>query len=1300
MENRELDHVEQHSPLEIRVETPHIAEGDMSSDSSKASETPYVVGIGASAGGLEALERFFESVPADSGMAYVVVQHLSPDFKSLMGEILVRRTQLPIHQAEDGMRVKANNVYLIPPKKNIIISGGLLHLADRDLSMGHGVNLPIDVFLRSLANDLHEKAIGIVLSGTGSDGTRGIRAVKEAGGLVIVQTEDSAKFDGMPRSAIGTGLADFVLVPEDMPSRLLQYVQHPYSVHSDTAENELATEEDKLSQIFDLLRAQHGIDFSLYREKMVARRIERRMIIHQFVDLEQYLTFLRDSPTEQRALYFELLISVTKFFRDADAFRRLRLEVIPQLVANAAPNEPIRVWVAACATGEEAYSVAIALREAVEKSGKNVEVKIFATDVDDRAIAFAARGVYPESIAADLTTEQLARYFVRHGDTFQVTPEVRQTVIFAPHNVIKDPPFTKMDLVCCRNLLIYLLPDVQRKVLAYFHFSLNPQGVLMLGSSEAIGDLSNEFEPIDIKWKIYRKNRNSRLPIEMRSPPLLLPSPTALMTRSRMTQADSTLLSVYETIANDHVAPCFLVNSKREIVYVFGDSARYLRVPTGRLSSDVLKMIHEDLSIALATALHKAMGQDEEVVYSSLPLRRDDDLEFVTVRVRRLPQRKYDDAMMLVFIESADPIKSVGVQDQSLMDAGHIARQRIDDLEHELRQNRENLQATIEELEASNEELQSTNEELLASNEELQSTNEELHSVNEELFTVNTEYQKKIRELIEANNDLDNLFQGTQVGTVFLDQDVRIRRFTPMACKAIPLVEHDIGRPLSNISDNLKDADLPAAVRRVLDSGVPLERKVANHDGETLLMRVLPYHTDGQVAAGVLLIFVDISDVVRAEAALRDSQRFLQSTLDALASQVAILDEQGRILAVNKAWRRDDSLLHGRQLETGANYLQICEQTTGDGGEELHRIAEALRSVRDGNAESVCIEQPCRSRNRMQWFLVRVSRFDNAGPLRLVVSLEDITVRVQAEEKLRRHAEELDRSRARIERQSLESTSQTRRLAEQNAVLERNNRELDDFAYAVSHDLREPIQAIRLYAQLLQRDSAEKLDNTAKARVTEIEQQADSLQQLIETVLEFSRLHRAALVVETIDINEVVAQTIQVLQPALTAANAEVVVPNSLPQENCDLVVRQVFFNLISNAIKYNDKPFRKVEVGCETPPKGGPTVYYVRDNGIGIREKHFDAIFHQFRRLHAKDKYGGGVGAGLAIVKKIIDRHGGNIWIESSVGEGTTFRFTLSRSDDANVVQQPDAVENRAMPLSDGNQDSERSRGLQNTSK
>lgn len=879
-------------------------------ESSSSASIPIVVGIGASAGGLEALETFFRNMPAVSGLAFVVVQHLSPDYKSLMLELLSKHTKMKIFRAEDGMKVEANCVYLIPPKKNLTIFHGKLYLNEQ--SYQHGLNLPIDIFFRSLAEDMAERSIGIVLSGTGSDGTLGIRAIKGAGGMVMVQDDQSAKFDGMPKSAISTGLVDYILSPDNMPEQLLRYTNHPYIAKPERKEREATIEdEDTLSKILALIRTKTGTDFTYYKPNTIVRRIERRISINQMDSIDSYYEFMQKNLTEATTLYKELLIGVTKFFRDTEAFDILVEKVLPKVFQNKSGTEPIRIWDVGCSTGEEAYSLAILLREYMDTVGKHYDVKIFATDIDRDSIEYASAGIYPESIAADITEDRLKRFFRKVDDKFKINESIRQMVIFATHSIIKDPPFSKIDMVACRNLLIYLQPIMQKKVMSAFSFSLTPNGFLFLGSSESVGELSNFFSSFSNKWKIYQSKDGSKppivsdyyIPVHNRRG-INLQRRDALITKDH--NAEMLYDKIQANLFKDYVPPAIIVDENYELLHVYNDVNKFLKVPVGKVNLNVMNMINPGLSIALGTAIHKALKDRKEIVYKELTFSIDEKPYSITMSVKPFQEERTQKNFILIVFEEHSFVERTGENVEEFVIDSKI-NQRIEDLGLELKYTKESLQATIEELETSNEELQATNQELIAANEELQSTNEELQSVNEELYTVNSEYQNKIEELTELNNDINNWFSITNIGAIFLDLNLRIRKFTPGVIRFVNLIDNDLGRPITHISYNFYYPNFFTDIEEVMKTLQPKETEVQTPEGSWLLMKLLPYRTIENAVKGIVITFINITEIKSAEKRLAMETDLLMRVLDHNPIGEVMLDKFGKITFINK---KAESLLN------------------------------------------------------------------------------------------------------------------------------------------------------------------------------------------------------------------------------------------------------------------------------------------------------------------------------------------------------------------------------------------------------
>lgn len=854
----------------------------------------YYVGVGASAGGLEALELLFSNMPVNTGITFIVIQHLSPDYKSMMVELLSKRTDVEVKRAEDGMLAEPNKIYLIPPKKNLSIFHGKLLLTD--LEHSKGINLPIDFFLKSLAEDQGDKSIAIILSGTGSDGVKGLRAVKEAGGMVMVQSEETAKFDGMPKSAISTGLADFILPPEQMPKTLISFVKHPYAGKLENSQAIIP--EEGLTRIYSLLREKTKVDFTFYKATTIVRRIERRITVNQNRDLKDYVKYLETNPGELTILFKDLLIGVTSFFRDKEVFDNLVENFFDKLFDFS--KKEIRIWVAGCSTGEEAYTLAILCREYMERKNTLFDLKIFATDIDKDAIVRAGSGIYSESIAVDLPTYYLNKYFHLKDNQFQIDRSIRETVVFAQHNVFKDPPFTNLDLITCRNLLIYFQPVLQKRVLELFNFSLKQDGILLLGTSETIGEMADYFESGDTKDKIYlargKKNPgtiSSEFVIQTNQ--LLTKVPLRAIGGgfvSRSQEEDRFLERVLNSLVGEYVSLAIVVNEQMEVLHILGDTAPYFHLPSGKITNDISKIAAKDLAIPLATGIQKVFKSKEEIRYNNVRLQNYDESKTINLKFKLVSSKKGQVPIAIVFLDEVskqkfDKSKEVGL----IFDIGKDAEQRIYDLEQELQFNKENLQATIEELETSNEELQATNEELLASNEELQSTNEELQSVNEELHTVNAEFQSKIIELTELNNDFDNLLANIKIGTMFLDENLELRKYSSEIKKIFKISGGDVGRHVSYLLHSIVGINLFELISDVDKNGTGKELVIVTQEGSSFLMSILPYKIGNGIFSGIVLSFVDITEYKKIQNALYQSENRLASLFKTLPLGIGVIKE-------------------------------------------------------------------------------------------------------------------------------------------------------------------------------------------------------------------------------------------------------------------------------------------------------------------------------------------------------------------------------------------------------------------------
>ncbi len=833
-----------------------------------------IVGIGASAGGLEALTLFLEHTPADSGMAFVVVQHLDPTHKGMLPELLQRATTMKVVQVTDRIRIRPDRVYVIPPNHDLSLLHGTLHLLTPVAP--RGLRLPIDSFFRSLAEDQRERSIGVVLSGMGSDGTLGLKAIKEQAGLVLVQDPATAKFDGMPRSAVEAGLADIVAPVDQLAGKLVAYRRHVPLIGKAEQPLEGKTQ-GALEKIVILLRARTGHDFTLYRRSTLHRRVERRMGIHQLARIGDYVRYLQENPQELDILFKELLIGVTAFFRDTPAWKELAKNVLPALLADRPAGGVLRAWVTACSTGEEAYSLAMTFVETVKLlKVHNLSLQIYATDLDKDAIDKARQGLFSKTVVSEVSPARLTRFFVKEDNGYRVNKEIRSMVIFAPQNLIMDPPFTKLDILSCRNLLIYLTPELQKKLFPLFHYSLNARGVLFLGSAESIGGFSDLFTPLAPKERIFQRSDTGILKTSVNFPAVDVPDRVEWTDAPRATSSPAaSLQSVADQLLQARFAPpAVLVNSEGDILYISGRTGKYLEPAAGKANWNVIAMAREGLRYDLTSALQKVHRKKGVITVRGIKIDATPGARCVDLMVQSLEEPKELFGMVLiVFSESAIPVEvrpaGKGGNPPSRSEAQKHLELELQRAREEVQAGREEMQTSQEELKSMNEELQSTNEELQSTNEELMTSKEEMQSLNEELQTVNAELQAKLDELSSANNDMKNLLNSTDIATVFLDNDLHVRRFTLQAKSIIKFIASDVGRPITDLASDLLYPELVVDAQEVLRTLVFSERAIASKDGRWFTVRVMPYRTMDNRIDGVVITFADITASKKLEADLR-----------------------------------------------------------------------------------------------------------------------------------------------------------------------------------------------------------------------------------------------------------------------------------------------------------------------------------------------------------------------------------------------------------------------------------------------
>ena len=949
-----------------------------------------IVGLGASAGGLEAFEQFFSQMPPKSGLAFVLVSHLDPGHVSILTEILQRSTAMPVLEAQDQMVVVPDTVYVIPPNRDMAIFRGALQLSVPEEPRGQ--RMPIDAFLRSLAEDQGERAVGIVLSGTGTDGSLGLRAILGAGGVTLVQEPGTAKYDGMPSSAIKAGYATHVLPVEKMPAALIAGVRM-HVVHPDAHLSSTQVPPGGMNRLLSLLRTATGHDFSLYKKSTIGRRIERRMAQHELTDVEVYSRYLKEHPAEAQALVKELLINVTSFFRDPEAFVVLKQEILPQLFADKPEDYVFRVWVAGCASGEEAYSIAMLLREFMDESEREFKVQIYATDLDDDAIAVARAGLYPPNVAADLSPERLRRFFVKEDAGYRIKKAVREMVVFAIQNVIKDPPFTKLDLASCRNLMIYLEPELQDRLIPAFHYALKPGGVLFLSPSESIGRHPELFSPLSRKWKIYRAVHSATAARALMAGDFSWATTAGARGTKEATARvkESNLAELTRRMLLQTYAPAsVVVDAKGNILYVHGETGKYLRPAPGQASLNVVDMAREGLQQELRPALSAAASHGAPTLGRRASVKTNGERQTVSFSVRPLPDAETNPGLLLL---SFQDLPQEAASSRRGRRAGSAEVERIAELERDLAATRENLQANIEEHQASSEELKSTNEELQSTNEELQSTNEEmetskeeLQSVNEELITVNSELQAKIEQLAGMQNDMKNLLDSINIGTVFLDRQLIIRRFTREAAKLYRLVATDVGRPLADIKSNLDGDALIGEAQTVLDSLLPCEREVTAPDGACYLLRIQPYRTLDNIIDGVVLTFTDISQRVVAETAAQKARHLAESIVATVREPLVVLDGDMKVVSASRSFYR--YFRTAPEQTVGRSIYDL-----GDGQWNIPALRELLETIlpRDQSFEGFVIERdfPLIGHSKMLLNARRLVGDDGEKPL-LLLAMEAV----------------------------------------------------------------------------------------------------------------------------------------------------------------------------------------------------------------------------------------------------------------------------------------------------------------------
>lgn len=1189
-----------------RSSVPEVAIVRPAAEERTDTRCPTIVGVGASAGGLEALTDLLSHLPNDTGMAFVVIQHLDPKHESHLTQLLSRESKMPVSEVKGETRVEANRVYVIPPRCNLGISDGVLHTPPRP---PRGCNMPIDSFLRDLAADRGSQSLGVILSGTASDGTLGLQAIKAAGGITFAQDAQTAKFDGMPKSAIAAGVVDYVLAPAEIALQLVALARDAQVPVEPPLADE-PTEDAGLARILRLVRSATGVEFAHYKHGTLARRIKRRMALRGFETLEDYSRELEQNREEASALGENFFITVTAFFREPAIFEELKRMVFPTLVENRAPEDPIRIWVPGCATGEEAYSIAICLMEFLDETKLSFPIEIFATDLSETAIEKARAGKYSGGALAHVSRQRLARFFTRSERGYQVGKDVRGMCVFARHNLAQDPPFSKLDLISCCNVLIYLGDVLQRKVWSILQYALKPAGFLVLGPSESIiGTLSDSFVQVDKSHKIYCLREATSAP----APPLSEGRRSAGRVDLREGIAEArTVLDLQKEadrlVLAEYAPPGVIIDNKFNIVQVRGRTAPYLELSPGEPSQNLLKLAREGLMAGLAKAIRTARQRNAVAQEGGFRIEDGGQLRDVTIKV--MPFRRTSSSeeryFLVLFEETRPKGGSRAVAEPARQSHGGSAR-----LRRELAATKEYLQSivednasTLEELRASNEEAQAGNEELETAQEELESANEELNTLNEELKTSNTEFSK-------ANRDLTNLLESISIPLVMVGRDLRIRRFTRAIEPMLNLAASDVGRPITDFQPQMELPHLPRLLLDAMEGGNRRPRDIRDAHGRWYSLRVLPSARRDGKTDGAVLLLIDID-------AAKRGLDFAEAIIETVREPLVILNQNLQVVKANKTFYET---FQSALVDTEGRLIYDL----GNGEWNIPRLRELLENILPAHSRfrdfEVTHEFDHVGRKVM---LLNASEIfnPNAQARTILLAIEDATDRKQAEEALRT-----------------------------------TNAELQHFAYALTHDLQEPLRMVVNFTELLAQEYAGKLGKDADKFISYSVQGALRIEALLKALLAYWEVsERKRESPALIDCGAVLAKTLYNLQSAIAESGA-LITSDSLPTVVGEEVsLMQLFQNLISNSIKYRGDETPIIRVSAERDGEGW--LFAVRDNGIGIDRQDAERVFGMFKRLHGSEIPG--TGTGLAICRKVVERQGGRIWVESEAGRGATFKFTI----------------------------------------
>ncbi|MEG4943961.1 chemotaxis protein CheB [Microcoleus sp. F4-D5] len=1204
-----------------------------------------VVGIGASAGGLEAFMQLLSHLPIDTGMAFVIIQHMSPHQKSALSVILARSTLMPVHEVTDGMFVAPNQVYVIPPNFSMTIARSLLKLTPR--GRGRGVFMSVDIFLLSLAQELGNKAIAVILSGGDGDGAQGLKAIKAAGGITFVQCEKSAQVSSMPNTAAATGEVDFILPPDKIAQKIGEIGGHPYI--ADRSSTEPTTSEDAIDSkdaiaiIYSLLRAATGVDFTYYKQTTLKRRINRRMLLYKKERIEDYAAYLQKTPAEVTALYHDVLIHVTSFFRDPESFDALSSNVFPAIVKDKSPKKPIRIWIAGCSTGEEAYSMAICLLEFLAARSANLPIQIYGTDISENAIAIARTGIYTQAQVADISPERLHRFFVRVEGGYQIAKPVRELCVFARQNLIADPPFSRMDLITCRNVLIYLGPQLQKKLLPMLHYGLQSGGFLLLGTSETVGEFSELFALFDKKNKIYSKKLLSHwLSMDLNASNYSL---TALNLPPQQTESwnEIEIEKQADRIVLNHYAPVgVVINTASEILQFRGQTNPYLELAPGKASFSLLRMAKEGLRVELRTAIQEASQQKQPIARTGLQVKEGEIVRQVGINVIPFQAGAMAKDYFLVLFQQESPMsgKPAAVEGRVNSDPSQGESQEVARLLQELKTTKEHLGAIVQEHQAANQDLRAANEEILSSNEELQSMNEELETAkeeiqatNEELNTINDELQRRNVESTQVSNDLENLLASINIPILMLGSDLRIRRFTPAIQGIFNLISTDVGRSLSDITHKLIVPDLEQLILDVIRTLNLKVQEVQDRDCHWYDLHIRPYRTIDHKIDGAVLMLVDINELKVSAQHLTEAKNYAETIVETVVQPLLVLDLDLRALTANRSFYETFQVIPSQTEHR--SFFDL-----GNGQWNIPELRSLLTEILAGNPQFQDFEVE-HDFEHIGHKIMRLNgrKMPPIGDTQMILlAIEDITEQKQFETEHRLRMQE-----------------QAARAAAEDA-----NRVKDEFLSVLSHELRTPLNAMIGWAQLLR---VKKFDEakTEEALKT-IERAAKAQNQLIDDILDVSRITAGQFQLDTseLELDPLIENAIAVIRFAAEAKNIQIesrlspLKPKILGDPSR---LQQVVWNLLSNAIKFTPAGGR-IDIALDYID--GMAQIQVSDTGKGIQPDFLPYVFDRFRQADSSySRREAGLGLGLSIVRHLVELHGGTV-SAASLGEGQGATFTV----------------------------------------